>query len=134
MLGNRHFARDIAMAPRNWHPASLWADLRAHLRRDVHSDNGSYNRLQRATYGIVLGILLPLMIATGLAISPGFEPAAPWLVDVLGGRQSARSIHFLTSWALFGFFVIHIAMVLVAGPLRLTWGMIAGGRREEPSE
>ena len=131
MLANRHFARDIATAPRDWHPAALLADARAHVRGDFDAHGGKYNRLQRIAYGIVLGILLPLMVLTGLAISPGIEPAAPWLIEALGGRQSARSLHFICAFALLAFTIVHLVMVLVSGPLRQTWSMIAGGRHEE---
>ena len=80
------------------------------------------------TFMVVFGVLLPLMLFTGLAISPGFQAAAPWLLDVLGGRQSARSLHFLAAWGLFGFFVIHI--VLALADWRLILEMVTGGRRE----
>jgi thiosulfate reductase cytochrome b subunit len=132
MLVNRHFARDLALRPREWSPAHLWHDVRTHLRGHFEPEGGArYNTLQKLAYGLVLGVLLPLMVLTGLAISPGFEPAAPWLVDALGGRQSARSLHFITAWALFAFFVVHIVMVLVSGPIRQTWAMIAGGKAPE---
>lgn len=126
MLANRHFVRDIAAS---WRPAAVLEDLRAHLRGDFGDHEGEYNRLQRIAYGLVLGVFLPLMVLTGLAISPGFEPAAPWLVEALGGRQSARSIHFLTAFALLAFFIVHLAMVLVSGPFQQTWRMITGGTR-----
>lgn len=132
MLINRHFVRDIAAGPSAWAPANLWRELKAHLRGSFAGEEGAkYNALQKLTYGLVLGILLPLMIFTGLAISPGFEPAAPWLVDVLGGRQSARSLHLIAAFALFAFFVVHIVMVLLSSPIRQTWDMIAGGRAAE---
>jgi thiosulfate reductase cytochrome b subunit len=127
---NRHFWRDIATSPRDWTPAALRAEVKQHLRLKFQS-KGAYNRLQKIAYGIVLGILLPMMIFTGLAISPGFEAAAPWVVDVLGGRQSARSLHFLVAWALFGFLVIHLIMVLLSGPVRQIVSMITGGKRKE---
>jgi thiosulfate reductase cytochrome b subunit len=76
----------------------------------------------------VFGVLLPLMVLTGLSISPGFEPAAPWLVDLFGGRQSARSVHFIAAWGIFGFFVIHIVLALI--DWRLIVEMITGGKRE----
>jgi thiosulfate reductase cytochrome b subunit len=76
----------------------------------------------------VFGVLLPLMVFTGLSISPGFEPAAPWLIDLFGGRQSARSLHFLAAWGIFGFFVIHIVLALT--DWRLILEMFTGGRRE----
>jgi Ni/Fe-hydrogenase b-type cytochrome subunit len=129
-LVNRHFQRDIATSPRDWTPRSIAAEIRDHLRLRFHAEAG-YNGLQKITYGLVLGILLPMMVFTGLAISPGFEVAAPWLVDLLGGRQSARSLHFLFAWALFGFLVVHLVMVLASGPVRQVAGMITGGRREE---
>lgn len=132
-LVNRHFRRDIATSLREWHPKALWADALHHLKGKFHGPDGGYNLLQRITYGLVLGVLLPLMVFTGLAISPGFEPAAPWMVDLLGGRQSARSLHFIAAWALFAFFVIHIALVLVSGPIKQIREMITGGKREAPS-
>jgi thiosulfate reductase cytochrome b subunit len=74
------------------------------------------------------------MVFTGLAISPGFEPAARWLIEALGGRQSARSLHFICAFALLAFTLIHLAMVLASGPLGQVWGMISGGRAPDESE
>ncbi|MEM9311545.1 MAG: cytochrome b/b6 domain-containing protein [Pseudomonadota bacterium] len=131
MLANRHFVRDIAAPPSAWSPASVWREVGSHLRGQFGAETGAkYNTLQKLSYGLVLGVLLPLMVFTGLALSPGIEPAAPWLVEALGGRQSARSLHFIVAFALLAFFVVHLAMVLVSGPLRQIWGMIAGGREE----
>ncbi len=131
MLVNRHFARDIMTSPGDWAPSALKQAVSDHLRRRFSEEGSKYNSLQRIAYGIVLGVFLPMMVFTGLAISPGIEPAAPWLVDILGGRQSARSLHFLFAWALFGFFVLHIVMVLLSKPLQQVWGMIAGGSEEQ---
>ena len=130
-LINRHFWRDIATSPQDWSPPMLVIEIRAHLKGSFQHATKGYNGLQKITYGLVLGLMLPMMIFTGLAISPGFEPAAPWLVDLLGGRQSARSLHFIFAWALFAFFVVHIAMVLVSGPIKQIAGMITGGNRED---
>lgn len=129
-LINRHFWRDIATSRSDWSLATFKAEIRDHLKGRFTHEGAKYNALQKISYGIVLGIILPMMIVTGLAISPGFEPAAPWLVDALGGRQSARSLHFLFAWALFGFVVVHLVMVIASGPIRQTWAMITGGRRE----
>lgn len=135
MLINRHFARDIAAPLRSWSPANLWGEAKAHLKGRLHSeDGGQYNTLQKLSYGVVLGVLLPMMVLTGLAISPGFEPAAPWLIDGLGGRQSARSLHFITAFALFAFFIVHIVMVLLSNPIRQIREMIAGGRASRGDE
>ena len=110
-LINRHFWRDLATAPRDWAPANLMREIRGHLRGHFTGPDGRYNALQKITYGLVLGVVLPMMIITGLAISPGIEPSAPWLIEGLGGRQSARSLHFLSAWALFAFVVVHLVMI-----------------------
>jgi thiosulfate reductase cytochrome b subunit len=101
------------------------------LRLDFHHGEGKYNFLQKLAYGLVLIVLLPLMLLTGLAISPGTDAALPWLVDVFGGRQSARSIHFIVAWCVFGFFVIHVVLVLLSGPIGQLRDMITGGRIDE---
>lgn len=128
MIANGHFRRDLTTTRAEWKPAAIWHDIVEHLKLNFDHAGGKYNFLQKIAYGAVLLLLLPLMLATGLAISPGFEPAAPWLVDVLGGRQSARSLHFLAAWAIFAFFVVHIALVLLSGPVRQVRDMITGGR------
>ena len=130
-LLNRHFQRDMKTTPREWKPANVWQDVKAHLRLDFDHGKGKYNFLQKATYAFVLFILLPGMIATGMVMSPGLDAAMPWLGDLFGGRQSARSIHFLFAFALFGFFILHIALVLLAGPIGQLRDMIIGGREDE---
>ncbi len=131
MLVNRHFARDIATTREEWHPSALRADLQAHLRFDFSHGAGKYNPFQKIAYGLVLGIFLPMMIFTGVAISPGLEPSFGWLVDLLGGRQSARSLHFIFAFAILGFFVVHVLLVLLSGPIRQTRAMITGGRIDD---
>ncbi|MBV7266772.1 cytochrome b/b6 domain-containing protein [Erythrobacter ani] len=131
MLVNGHFWRDIRASRKEWRIGSLRDEVAAHLRGKFGLLQSGYNGLQKIAYGVVYAVLLPMMIFTGLAISPGFEPAAPWLVDILGGRQSARSLHFIFAWAVFGFFVIHVAMVLLSHPLKRLAGMVTGGRDKE---
>ena len=125
MLANGHFRRDLTTAPRDWTPRAFVASLRAHAGANDETDG--YNPVQKILYGLVLGVLLPGMVLTGLAISPGIEPAAPWLVDILGGRQSARSLHFIAAWGIFGFFVIHV--VLALADWRRIADMVTGGRK-----
>lgn len=127
-LVNGHLRRDLRTRLREWQPAAVWADIRAHLKFDFHREGAKYNFLQRASYGLVLFILLPLMIFTGMAMSPGMEAAWPWIGDVFGGRQSARSIHFLCAFGLLAFFIVHVLLVLASGPLRQLRDMIGGGR------
>ena len=129
-LINGHFRRDLATRSREWRPAAVWADVRAHLRLDFEHHQGKYNFLQKFAYGAVLFVLLPLMIFTGMAMSPGADAAWPFLLEVFGGRQSARSIHFICAWSLFAFFCLHIVLVLLNKPLKNVWEMITGGPRD----
>lgn len=113
------------------------ADLRA-LPRDIadharlrFQHSARYNVLQKLAYASVLFVALPLMILTGLSMSPGFNAAAPWLLDLFQGRQTARTIHFLTMLALLGFFAVHMAMILLAGPLNEMRSILTGWYRTD---
>jgi Ni/Fe-hydrogenase b-type cytochrome subunit len=130
-LFNRHLGRDIVPGRKELRWPAIRADIAAHLRFDFHHGEGKYNFLQKVAYGLVLFVLLPLMLLTGMAISPGFDAAFPWLIDLFGGRQSARSIHFIVAWAVFGFFVVHVLLVLLSGPIGQLRDMITGGRFDE---
>ena len=126
MLANGHFRRDIATRQCEWSARNVAADVKAHLRLDFEHGKGKYNFLQKLTYGLVFGVMLPGMVLTGIAISPGMEPTFGWLVDILGGRQSARSLHFICAFSILGFLILHVALVLLAGPIHLLRGMITG--------
>ncbi|MFN3862952.1 MAG: cytochrome b/b6 domain-containing protein [Erythrobacter sp.] len=128
MLVNGHFRRDLVTRPQDWTVDALRASLRAHAGAAAHARHG-YNPVQKILYGMVFGVLLPLMLLTGLAISPASGGYAPWLVDLFGGRQSARSLHFLAAWGICGFFAVHI--VLALSDWRLILEMITGGTRDE---
>ena len=93
----------------------------------------SYNVLQRLTYLFVIFVLFPLVIWTGLALSPAFDSAVPAAVNLLGGRQSARTLHFFVSGFLVFFLVVHVAMLMVSGFWSRTRAMITG-RAVVPSE
>ena len=69
-----------------------------------------------------------MMVFTGIAISPGMGPTFGWLIELLGGRQSARSLHFIFAFAIAAFFVVHVVLVILAGPIRQMRDMITGGR------
>jgi thiosulfate reductase cytochrome b subunit len=77
-------------------------------------------------------VLLPLMVLTGLAMSPSFNAAAPWVLDLLGGRQTARTLHFVVMLLLVAFFAVHVLMVLLAGPFNEMRSMITGRYRIDP--
>lgn len=128
-LFNSHLWRDVIIKPRDLRdlPRDIWDHLRfrfEHRRR--------YSPLQKLAYFTVLVILFPLIILTGLTMSPGMDAAWPWLVDIFGGRQTARTIHFVVMLIFVLFFVVHIAMVILAGPLNELRSMITGWYRTSP--
>jgi Thiosulfate reductase cytochrome B subunit (membrane anchoring protein) len=86
----------------------------------------SYNVLQKGSYLATAFVLLPMMVLTGLCMSPGFNATVPWLIDLFGGRQSARSLHFLTAALTVLFVLVHLAMVLASGPWNNLRAMITG--------
>jgi thiosulfate reductase cytochrome b subunit len=105
-------------------PKDVWD----HARLRFHH-TAEYNVLQKLAYASVLFVALPLMIATGLTMSPSFNATAPWLLDLFGGRQTARTIHFLTMVGLIGFFAVHMIMILAAGPINELRSIITGWYR-----
>jgi thiosulfate reductase cytochrome b subunit len=125
---SRHAHRDLGLRFSDLSPAHLWQEIKDHARlRFPHGLAAlRYNGLQKISYFAVIFILIPMMIFTGLAMSPGMDAGWPWIVDVLGGRQTARSLHFIVCWALFGFFVVHILMVVLAGPVNELRSMLTG--------
>jgi len=133
-LWNRHIQRDLTMRKTEWRPSHIWRSLRDHTRLSVIRKSWSedYNVIQKLTYIGVIFILLPLMIFTGLAMSPAMDANWPVLTDLFGGRQSARSVHFITASLLVLFFLIHMVMVLLSGPVRQIKAIIIGGSRKEP--
>ena len=130
-LINRHFRQDIVTSRRDWRWSVIREDIVAHLKFDFDHGEGKYNFLQKLAYGVVLFVLLPLMIFSGIAISPGLEPTSEPLLVLFGGHQTARSIHFLTAWGLFAFLLLHVALVIVSNPVRQLRDMITGGRSDE---
>jgi len=123
-----HLRKDLHVRRPEWSPGHIWQDIKDHARLRFPTGEAAarYNILQKLSYIGVIFVLLPLMIATGLTMSPGMNAAAPWLLDLFGGRQSARSIHFILAWALVAFFLVHIAMVLLAGPVNELRSMLTG--------
>ena len=127
-LARGHF-RDFVLRRSELRWATIVADLRQHLKFDFSAHHGRFNLLQKFLYIAVLFIALPLMIFTGLTLSPAMGTAWPWLLDLFGGRQSARSIHFIVAFGLFAFFVLHVLAVLLSGPIGQLRDMITGGRK-----
>lgn len=135
-----HVRRDLHVRRAEWSPRHIWDDIKDHarLRFPTGAAAARYNILQKLAYIGVIFVLLPLMVGTGLAMAPGVNATAPWLIELFGGRQSARSIHFIATWALVGFFFVHMAMVVLAGPVNEVRSMVTGWftlppERKEPS-
>ena len=130
-LANGHLRRDLWLRDGEWRPAHVLHDLIQHARLRFPTGVAAlrYNVLQKFAYLFVLLVALPLAVLTGLAMGPGMDAAWPWLTVLLGGRQTARSIHFLCAFALLGFFVVHIAMVVLAGPFNELRSMLTGWYR-----
>jgi len=126
-----HLRRDIL--PSITDIKGLPKSLSDHLRFRFHHD-GRYNVLQKLAYASVLLVIFPLIILTGITMSPGMNAAWPWLLDVFGGRQTARTVHFICMALLVGFFLIHIFMVIAAGPLNEMRSIITGWYRTDPEK
>jgi len=127
-LINRHFQRDLRVRAKEVAPQHLAADAIAHARFDFHNhdDPAAYNTLQKLSYVATIFVLIPVMVLTGLAMSPAMDAAWPWLIDIFGGRQSARSIHFIAMVLLVGFIIVHLTLVILAGPVGEVMSMITG--------
>ncbi|MGP4670054.1 cytochrome b/b6 domain-containing protein [Agrobacterium pusense] len=123
-----HFTRDLAPTAHELSPCHLGREVLDHarLRFPKGEEAKHYNALQKLTYLAVIVILLPLMVLTGLTMSPGVDAALPALVDIFGGRQSARTIHFITASALVIFVIVHVAMVVLSGTWNNIRSMITG--------
>jgi Ni/Fe-hydrogenase b-type cytochrome subunit len=133
-LWNRHVQRDLAPTRDEVRPKHVWHDIRQHARLRFPTGDAAlrYNVLQKISYFSVIFLLLPLMFLTGLAMSPAMDAAWPWLLDLFGGRQSARSVHFICAMAILAFIIVHLVMVALAGPINEIGSMITGRFRVPP--
>lgn len=127
-LINRHFQRNLRVRAAELKPEHLVDDAKAHLAFRFHDPArpAAYNIFQKLSYVAVIFGLLPLVILSGLALSPGMNAAWPWLLDLFGGRQSARSVHFLCFAAITLFTIVHLTLVILAGPFNEVRSMITG--------
>jgi thiosulfate reductase cytochrome b subunit len=123
---NRHLRRDIL--PNGKDLRGIGQDIADHARLRFHHTR-EYSVLQKLAYASVLLVMLPLMIVTGLAMSPGMNAAWPWLPEILGGRQTARTIHFVAMVALVLFFIVHMLMIVAAGPINEMRSIVTGWYR-----
>jgi thiosulfate reductase cytochrome b subunit len=129
-----HVTRDLAVRRVEWR--SIGRSVREHLR--LHRPRGEeakrYNVLQKISYLVVIFVLLPLMVLTGMAMSPWLDSLVPGWVAVFGGRQAARTVHFVVAWLLVLFAAIHVFEVIVSGFWNNLRSMISGNYRAPPAE
>jgi len=127
-LVNGHFRRNLlpGSAQLSWRALSTVIAKNLRFRPASEADAWSYNVLQRLTYLLVIFFLFPLVIWTGLAMSPAIASAFPAAVTVLGGQQSARTVHFFVSIFLLLFLLVHVVMVSLAGFRNRMRAMITG--------
>ena len=126
LIGSRHLQNGLwpSLAELKQIPRSILDHIR--LKHPHGAEAAKFNILQKLAYLIVLLGLLPLMILTGLTMSPGMDAAFPFLPWVFGGRQSARTLHFFCAWSLVGFLAIHLFEVFAAGAFNEMRSIITG--------
>jgi thiosulfate reductase cytochrome b subunit len=126
-----HLWKDLLPRREELSVQNIWQDVRHHATLNFPKGAAAlnYNILQKGAYLAVLGLLLPGMVLSGLTMSPAVDAAWPWLLDLFGGRQSARSVHFITAALLVLFVLVHLLMVLLAGPFNEIRSMISGNFR-----
>ncbi|MEO7965599.1 MAG: cytochrome b/b6 domain-containing protein, partial [Gemmatimonadaceae bacterium] len=112
-----HFRTNLipARSDRSWESIRKVMTKSFRLTSAQRDDAHSYNVLQRTAYLSVIFLFFPLIIWTGLAMAPGFTAIFPFTVDWLGGKQSARTIHFFVTGFLLLFLVVHVLMIVLAG-------------------
>ena len=115
-LAGGHLRRNVLPRAGELRRQLLWQDIRAHLAHVPPARGGPpYNLLQKLAYSVVLLVFAPLMVISGLAMSPAINAAYPFLAALFGGSQSARTVHFLCFTVLVSFLVVHVVMVVLSG-------------------
>jgi len=126
---SRHLARDLT--PTGADLKGIGASIRDHLRfrHPAGEEAKRYNVLQKLAYLVIIFVLLPLVILMGLAMSPWLNSLFTGWVDIFGGRQAARTIHFVVAWLLVAFVLIHVFEVIITGLWNNLRSMITGRYR-----
>jgi len=125
-LASRHVIRDLAPTGKDWR--GIGKSLRDHLVliHPTGEEAKRYNVLQKLAYASILFIVAPSIVLTGLAMSPTIDTAFPWLLAILGGRQAARTIHFVACFSFVGFILIHVFQVILTGFFNNIRSMVTG--------
>jgi thiosulfate reductase cytochrome b subunit len=125
-LASRHVTRDLAPTGRDLRRIGKSIKCHLTLRHPAGDEAKRYNVLQKLAYVAILFIVAPLIVLTGLAMSPTIDAAAPWLLTAFGGRQAARTIHFIACFSFVGFIIVHVIQVILAGFFNNIRSMITG--------
>jgi thiosulfate reductase cytochrome b subunit len=125
---SRHLKGELLPTREELAPRRLLAEIKDHARLKVPRGEEAlrYNPIQKLAYLAVIFGLLPLMVLTGLTMMPGMDAAWPWLLDLFGGRPSARTIHFISASLIVLFVAVHVFEVILVGPVRAIGSMITG--------
>jgi thiosulfate reductase cytochrome b subunit len=138
MAFSGHFRRDLALSKAEVAPRHILQDIWDHLRlkHPVGEAAKRYNTLQKLAYLAMIFGVLPLIVTTGLTMSPGVNAALPFLLTLFGGRQSARTLHFICANLIVLFVIVHVVEVLLAGAWNELRSMVTGWYdvRPEPSD
>lgn len=123
-----HVRRDLLPRRDQLKPNHILHEIITHaqLKFPKGDEARTYNVIQKFTYLAVVAVILPVMVLTGLCMSPGFNATVPWLTDLFGGRQSARTLHFITAGLIVAFVMVHVLLVLLSGVWNNLRSMITG--------
>jgi thiosulfate reductase cytochrome b subunit len=121
-----HLRRDLWLRREDWRRLRRTFLDHLRLRFPKGEEARRYNGLQKLAYLSVIFLVGPLIVLTGLTMSPTIDAGFPWLLWLFHGRQSARTIHFICAMTLFGFFLVHLAMVILSGLWNNVRSMITG--------
>ena len=127
-LINKHFQKDLRIRLKELAPAHLWFDAKEHIALRFHDPKNpnARNIFQKLAYVTAIFVLIPAMIVSGLALSPTMSAGWPWVLEIVGGRASARSVHFLAASGLVIFIIVHVVLVILAGAFGEVKSMITG--------
>jgi thiosulfate reductase cytochrome b subunit len=129
-----HFRRDLWMTRTDWRRLGHTFVEHLKLKFPRGDEARHYNALQKLAYLVIIFVVAPTIVLTGLTMSPTMDAGFPWLLWVFHGRQSARTIHFVCAMTLVAFFVVHIAMVILSGLWNNVRSMITGRYALEPAQ
>ena len=125
-LVSRHVTRDLAPTVKDLRGIGKAVKDHIVLRHPTGNEAKRYNVLQKLAYVVMLFVVAPLIILTGLTMSPTIDTAFPWLLTIFGGRQAARTIHFIACFSFVGFIVVHVVEVILTGFFNNIRSMITG--------